>query len=59
MRIWDLLTTERDAIQGQNILPKKRKCTNFHDMKLYFGKRSFWKGNLRQCDQQLGLRKNN
>lgn len=32
------------------IFPKKRKCTN--DMKLYFGKRKFWKCYLRQCDQQ-------
>ena len=40
MRIWDLPTTERDTIlffQERNILPKERKCTNFHDMKLYFG----------------------
>ena len=28
-------------------------------MKLYFGKRKFWKCNLRQCDQQVGLRKDN
>lgn len=62
MRIWDLPKTEQDAIlffQERNILPKKRKCTNSHDMKLYFGKRKFWKCNLRQCDQQVGLRKDN
>ena len=34
---------------------KERKCTNSHDMKLYFGKRKFWKCNLRQYDQQMGL----
>ena len=28
-------------------------------MKLYFGKRKFWKCNLRRCDQQVGLRKDN
>ena len=28
-------------------------------MKLYFGKSKFWKCNLRQCDQQVGLRKDN
>ena len=62
MRIWDLPTTERDAIlffQERNILPKERKCTNFHDMKLYFGKLSFWKCNLKQCGQQVGVRKCN
>ena len=62
MRIWDLPTTELDAIlffQECNILTKERKSTNFHDMKLYFAKSSFWKLNLSECDQQVGLRKDN
>ena len=35
MRLWDLPRTEQDAIlyfQERNILPKKRKCGNSHEM---------------------------
>ena len=28
-------------------------------MKLYFCKRKFWRSNLKQCDQQVGLKKDN
>ena len=62
MHIWDLPNTEQDAIlffQQRNILQKTRKCTNSHDMKLYFGRRIFWKCNLKECGQQVGLRKDN
>ena len=45
IRLWDLPKTKQDAIlffQEGNILPKKRKCTNSHNIKLYLGKRTFW-----------------
>ena len=62
MRLWDLPRTEQDEIlffQEWNILPKKRKCGNSHEMKLYFGKRNLWRCNLKECAQRVGLRKDN
>lgn len=62
MLLFDLPKTEQEAIlflQERNILPKEQKCSNGHNMKLYISKRIFWKCNLRQCNQQIGIRKDN
>ena len=60
MKIWDLPTTEKDAIeflQNRGLLHKTRKCHNDHEMKLYYAERPFWKRN--KCNQKMGLRSGN
>ena len=60
MKIWDLPTTEKDAIeflQNRGLLHKTRKCRNDYEMKLYYAERSFWKCN--KCSQRMGLRSGN
>ncbi|GFT32589.1 uncharacterized protein TNCV_3145421 [Trichonephila clavipes] len=62
LTIWDLPNSEKDAVaffQNYNILPNGRKCTNSHSMKLYFGKRIFWKCGLGTCNQMVAIRNGN
>ncbi|GFQ93083.1 uncharacterized protein TNCT_41431 [Trichonephila clavata] len=62
MGIWDLPASEKDAVellQGYGIIPNERTCKNSHKMKLYFGKQIFWKCNVEECNQHLGVRTGN
>ncbi|GFQ86141.1 transposase, ISXO2-like domain-containing protein [Trichonephila clavata] len=62
MGIWDLPASEKDAVellQGYGIIPNERTCKNSHKMKLYIGKQIFWKCNVEECNQHLGVRTGN
>ena len=57
MKIWDLPSTEKDAIeflQERGLLHKTRKCRNGHEMKLYHKARPVWE--CKPCKQQVGVR---
>lgn len=53
MKLFDLPKTESDAIelfQRKGVLPKKRICSNGHNMSLYVtDDRIYWRCNLRSC----------
>ena len=60
MKIWDLPTNEKDAIeflQDRGLLHKTRSCRNGHQMKICHIKRPVWK--CHPCKQQIGLRSGN
>ena len=60
MKIWDLPTTEKDAIeflQDRGLLHKTRGCRKGHPMKLYHTQRPVWE--CCKCSQQQGLRSGN
>ena len=57
MKIWELPSTEKDAIeflQERGLLHKTRKCRNGHEMKLYHKARPVWE--CKPCKQQVGVR---
>ena len=56
MKIWDLPSTEKDAIEflQERGLHKTRKCRNGHEMKLYHKARPVWE--CKPCKQQVGVR---
>ena len=58
--IWDLPTTEKDAIellQDRGLLHKTQECRKGHPMKLYHKQRPVWE--CCKCSQQQGLSSGN
>lgn len=61
MKIWDLPSTEEDAVkffQEKGILHKNMKCEKNHEMKLYFGDGIRWRCNISTCRTKKSVRKN-
>lgn len=53
MNLFSLPKTEAEAIellQYKGVLPKRRFCSNGHDMKLFVGPEVVWKCQIRSCD---------
>lgn len=59
MNIFNLPRTEEKAVeflQEKGLLPSERICPNGHEMKIYFGKETFWKCNIKDCMKKVNIR---